>query len=120
MLAFFKLDLKLKKITRIIINICTFVLGERRDAVWGPGDQKDSDSGREADLTIQIGRGQYMIFVIKRQLLEWFSVLWDAHSEFLSVFTYLCQNNVGEANGCPNLGNDWLSFYSIPGRQVCT
>lgn len=61
-----------------------------------------------------------MMFVIKRQLLEWFSILRDAHSDFLSVFIYLCQNNVGEDNGCPNLGNDGLFFSSIPGRQVCT
>lgn len=34
-------------------------------------------------------------------------------------FYLLSQNNIGEANGCPNLGNDWLFFYAIPGRQVC-
>lgn len=58
-----------KFIPRIITNMKIFVLGERRDAVWGPSYQKDSDSRREADLTVQTGRGRYMMLIIKKGTL---------------------------------------------------
>lgn len=86
-----------KKNPRWITNIQILVLGERRDAVWGPGDQKDGDSGREAHLTVQTSWGLYM-FIIERETLgvplnalKWGWNVDLALVEFISVFIYLCK-----------------------------
>lgn len=83
-------------IPRIIVNIKIFVSGKRRNALWGPGYQKDSDSRREAHLTLQTSRGLYTMFIFKRKTLgmvfkalKWVWNVLLALLEFLLVFIYL-------------------------------